>query len=83
MASYSQESVLLLIDIDQSGDITLWDANGNKDFFRVAGGTRKVETYIEPNLRHGNTLSSKVYVRRTADRYDINYKFAYVGHKDY
>lgn len=69
------------VDID-GNNITAWRPNGDKDFFRVTGGTRKVTNYIEPNNRFGAKDTDGVYVQRTPDRY-IRLRFDYVGSKKY
>ena len=68
------------IDVDSNG-ITRWLSNGDKQFFSV-DAMRKSEVYIEPNTRHGKTLSSKVYVD-TRDKGLDSFSFKFVGSKAY
>ena len=78
--NYGQTAALSDIDVDSNG-ITRWHPNGNKDFFSISAD-KNTEIYIEPNLRHGNTLQSKVYARKTNKGYD-NFSFSYQGSKQY
>lgn len=67
------------IDVDSNG-ITLWRPDGGKAFFSV-GAQNKSEIYIEPNLLHGKTLSSNVYVKKTPKGLD-SFQFSFVGSKE-
>ena len=78
--NYGQTAALSDIDVDSNG-ITRWYPNGDKDFFSISAD-KNTEIYIEPNPRHGNTLQSKVYVRKTDKCYD-NFSFSYQGSKQY
>ena len=70
------------IDIEDNNNITAWRPNGDKDFFKVTGGTRTVVNYIEPNNRFGTKDTDTVYVKRTpGDR--VKLRFEYVGSKKY